>query len=671
MPPQFYHILIYSLILIGFLVRLSFLLGGIYHVDEFITMLAATMVAETGLPILPSGLLYDHGLLYSFAAGLMIAWSGFTEFIARWPALLFSTLIIAAYYHAGQRLFNSRSSGVIAASIATFDELSILWGGRARMYSPAHLFVLLSLVWVLESTLKNPTSKGRYWGLLFLGLALLSHTVTMLILPPLGIWLLIASLLYRPDWLKQPGLWKQAVVGGVGLLIILAIIINGQINSTAANNPAETNSASPGFVDGFLQPGLEWRRFDDLTGYFIQPNYGWLIGLTGLGLLIVLYRLWHGSKQFTDVAFLFLLFFSLSMILEQGGLFNKQWQKTRYLFIIVQPVVMLLAGYSLTLILELVWQLITHLTKQPPGWRWSQPLIMLSGVSIVIFMWGHHGWDALDTAGTGNYNTAFRYVKEQLQPDDKIITVHPSAAYLYTGQSDYYASQESGRVLKSQVDDTENQLVDRYIGSPLVDTVAKFSHVLTTEKRVWFVVDEGRLFNQFDTFFNQQVISQMQFVQKFNDIFIFVSQPYPIPLTSEPPHLLQANLNNLISLGGYDLTLTPDRNLVVTLYWEPLGLPTEPTKVFVQLRNGAGETLAQADHFMYDGLLTMQEWSYLRDNEQWLRENSRLQLPIDSANQAGPYYLYVGLYNPETFERVPIIGDTSGEHAVKLEVVVE
>ena len=67
------------LLLVGFWIRFSFMLGEIYHIDEFITMLAAKMIAEHGLPILPSGLFYDHGLLFSFFSGAFVALLGFRE----------------------------------------------------------------------------------------------------------------------------------------------------------------------------------------------------------------------------------------------------------------------------------------------------------------------------------------------------------------------------------------------------------------------------------------------------------------------------------------------------------------------------------------------------------------------------------------------------------------
>jgi hypothetical protein len=94
-------------------------------------------------------------------------------------------------------------------------------------------------------------------------------------------------------------------------------------------------------------------------------------------------------------------------------------------------------------------------------------------------------------------------------------------------------------------------------------------------------------------------------------------------------------------------------------------------KVFVQLRDGQGQTIAQADHFIYEGLLTLDEWNKLRKEGEWLRDSADLRIPsvgrsvpLPLPADGGPYRIYVGLYDPVTLERVPVLNDASGENAV-------
>jgi hypothetical protein len=52
---------------------------------------------------------------------------------------------------------------------------------------------------------------------------------------------------------------------------------------------------------------------------------------------------------------------------------------------------------------------------------------------------------------------------------------------------------------------------------------------------------------------------------------------------------------------------------------------------------------------------------------EWLRDTADLTVPQELPS--GTYRLLVGLYDPDTFERVPLVADQSGENAVILETV--
>ena len=107
--------------LAAFALRLGHLLAGIFHIDEYISMLAAQMTAQKGAPILPSGLLYHQGLLLSYLAAPFIGLLGFREEIARWPSLLAGVLIVAVFYRVARQIFQSSSAGLFALTLATLD----------------------------------------------------------------------------------------------------------------------------------------------------------------------------------------------------------------------------------------------------------------------------------------------------------------------------------------------------------------------------------------------------------------------------------------------------------------------------------------------------------------------------------------------------------------------
>jgi 4-amino-4-deoxy-L-arabinose transferase-like glycosyltransferase len=662
------------LLLIGFWLRLSLYLGQVYHIDEFTSMLAATMVAQGGLPIMPSGLFYDHGLLLSYLSGAFVALFGFSEWVARWPVLLVSVFTIVAYYVTAQRLFGSRTTGLLAAVLATFDSFSIVWGVRARMYTLAHLFVLLSLALLLEGTLKRPSQRTRYLFLAFLAAALFSHTVAFLIVPPLAILIFVFTWVYRREWLRNLRLWPEISATLVVLVVVLVVVALGQTGSTVPLQDPNADAPAPlglEFLRGFFFPGLEWFRFDNFVGFFEASAYRWLCFAIGISLLATCYRLLRRAATFADIAFLFLALFLPLVIFELGALLTENWHKSRYLFILVLPAFFLLSAESLARLLRWLAYLVSRLSWNSSRRKWVAAIMPLVGVVLVIAVWGPAAWDTAHAQGTGNYNTAFTFVRENWQPGDKVMTIQPAAAYLYLGQCDYYANQVSANVLEDTEDETLS-FVDRYTGSPLIDTEEELNHVLANGGgRLWFVVDIFRLYSRFEPFFAQQVFAQMDVAYQAGEVLVFLSRPYPQPVPAEPSTIVNANFSDLIELGGYSIdlgTIAPDGSVQLGLYWRPLtGQFTKIYKVFVQLRNEQDQIVAQADHYVFEGFLTGSIMAQLRDQNQWLRDTADLILP--QGLPSGTYRLLVGLYDPDTLERVPVVADRSGENAVILKTV--
>jgi hypothetical protein len=290
------------------------------------------------------------------------------------------------------------------------------------------------------------------------------------------------------------------------------------------------------------------------------------------------------------------------------------------------------------------------------------------GIIFILGLWGGPALEVASARGTGGYDLAFMWAKQHWQAGDRVMTVHPSAAYLYLGRSDYYATQATARVL---VDEESEELVDRYIGSELVDTVDALNQLIAREGRVWFVVDTSRLFARYEPLFVQQVFAQMDMVYQASGVLVFLSRPYPQPVPTQPSAIVNANFADLIELGGYSLDLTrvaPDRSVQLGLYWRPQTAQfAKVYKVFVQLRNEKDQTVAQADHYILEGMLTGPALKQLADQREWLRDTADLTLPQELP--AGSYRLLVGLYDPATFERVPVLADQSGENAVLLETV--
>jgi hypothetical protein len=86
--------------------------------------------------------------------------------------------------------------------------------------------------------------------------------------------------------------------------------------------------------------------------------------------------------------------------------------------------------------------------------------------------------------------------------------------------------------------------------------------------------------------------------------------------------------------------------------------------VFVHVRDVDGATVAQQDSQPLDGDYPTSQW---RVNETVIDAHSA-ELPADLP--PGQYHVWVGMYQMETMERLPVEGDTSGENAVPLGTIV-
>lgn len=680
--------IIFLLLLIALALRLGHLRAGIYHIDEYISMLAAQMTALKGAPILPSGLLYHQGLFLSYLAAPLIGLTGFTEEIARWPSILAGMLTLAVYYRAARQLFGSSMAALSALALTTLDVGMILWAARMRMYALAVLLMLLALYFLLQGTLLRPGRASRLAGLAcYLG-AILAHSVAVVALP---VWLLafliclwLGRTRFTLTWYRQKSVWVElaglAFVGLVGL----GFSIGGQISFLTPEPAGSGNGGGGGGVIGvlqkFLDPGFSWQRIDDFIYYYTDSDYWPLPILAGIAWLLAWIALLRGRFTRRDLATLFLGLIILLTMAELGLALTSTWRKTRYLFILCHPAMLLLAADGLARVFEglAIWltQITTHPQRLPnsqsPISNLPSPLLLTSyfllPLLLIFLLWTAPALDVATARGTGSYDTAFKWVEERWQEGDRVMTVHPSAAYLYLNRSDYYATQGTARVL---LDDESEELVDRYVGSALIDSVEGLSVALTESKRLWFVVDSDRLYNRYEPLFVQQIFAQMNVVHQAGPVLVFLSQPYPRPLPAQPGVTLQANFSNLVELGGYSFNpgqVAPDGTVQLALYWRPLAavLP-KPYKIFVQLRDAHNQNVAQADHFIFEGYLNPAVLGQLQTQGEWLRDSADLSLP--PALPSGSYRLLVGLYDPATFERLPLLTDASGENAVLLQTI--
>jgi len=133
-----------------------------------------------------------------------------------------------------------------------------------------------------------------------------------------------------------------------------------------------------------------------------------------------------------------------------------------------------------------------------------------------------------------------------------------------------------------------------------------------------------------------------------------------------PATPLWADFDGQLIFHGYTLPAgaKPGDSMPLTLVWQAQTALETDYAIFVQLRDSANNTLASADHQPYLGLAPTSTWPA----GAVIQEVTWLKLPPDLS--PGQYNLYVGLYRPNTLERLPLQHDSSGENALIIGPVI-
>ncbi len=449
------------------------------HVDEFTTILAAQMIGRHSLPIMPSGIFYDNGLLFSYAVAGWIGPLGFHEWVARFPALMLSMLSTAMIFRLGRRFLGSPTALLAAALLALAPEV-VMWGVRARGYALLQ-FGVVAGVWACVEGL-NGTWRGRWRAVFWLGMwtASLAHLVGVL-----DAWCALGAaacawLIYRRaekrtcHWMDVlHSLWIDGVLAA-GLVAVM-------IGLTWLGQPVWVNT-TPGSAGRSLFLRLlnvDWVGLIKMVGPFLfQPAYLLWSGALCLNLYMLARRLFTRQPQPADMTLLYLQLMWIGAVLTMTIL--SPWHMTRYALPLA-PILFLVGSHEIT---DLAGRLMAALParyRTVPGWASAMIIMALVGGLVLP----HLQW-ALGFQEPG-YDLAFHYVREQWHPGDTVMTFNTSAGQVYLNQCDYYPIQIGAWVVQ-----TPAGMVDRFGGARWIEMVEQLQAAMAESERIWFVMDRGR-----------------------------------------------------------------------------------------------------------------------------------------------------------------------------------
>lgn len=483
----FITLLVLSLTLLRFAIGLVKLPTLYFRDDEWVTMLAANMVAHKGLPILPSGLFYEHGLLFSYIDGLVFALSGFHELMARWPGVLINALAIPLAYRVGREIFHSPIAGLLVAAGLVFEPTALEWGWRARMYGLGHVMSWLLILSVWRAGIQPHQPRYRSLALGIALLSLMTHLALALIIAALGVaWLTVSLSDGRIRRVLAPqmnSIKSLADLGGALLVGGYALLTWKAGFASQHGNFEDSISVAIGKLSGaFL---WAWIRGPDSLLYvlFLAPF------VVGVLIWPISYRKLGWTRQNRALVFLYI---ALAFIIATFVLvFGRYWWRAHYLFMILLPLFILAGAGGLLSLGALIAHQIRPLQR-----RWVSVGAGLSLATLLVLL----SWSAVKgmiqpperlTYPAGHpYDQAFAYIDKHWQPDDQLMTVYTATCKLYSEHCDLYPNQTYPGVFER-----DGKLVDVYAGRLWLPSLDEVKSELEAPGTLWFVGDTGKSFD--------------------------------------------------------------------------------------------------------------------------------------------------------------------------------
>ena len=248
-----------------------------YSVDEEFTVFAVRGIATDGRPVLPSGLLYDRGVAYSYAAWLAGAVAGSELPAFRAVSVLSAAACVFLTFFLVRRLAGD-GVGVIASALVATSVPFWATATTARFYAPFLGAYLLSLYFLTH----------RHWwiGLIAAAaLARLTHELafTLAIIP------VVCWLLERNDRRR----WTYAVLSvAAGLVIGQAILLALHASVPSSGETMVRRFFLWQVINLFEVPGD--RQFMIplvvmVIAWLVAPKRAWLISVAALSIAAAIF----------------------------------------------------------------------------------------------------------------------------------------------------------------------------------------------------------------------------------------------------------------------------------------------------------------------------------------------------------------------------------------------
>lgn len=475
-----------ALFALGGAVRLAAARGLSFHVDEQFSLLGAQMVAERGVPLLPSGVPYLHGATLSYLLAPLVRLGLDDLATLRLVSAGAGAVAVVLAYGLARDALGPRWAGLLAAVPVALDPLGVQWGGHVRMYALLQALVL-ALVWIFLRIVRDGPTPRRAGALaVVFWAATFTHLEAALLLPPL----VLAAFALRDR--LDPGARRLlgTALGACALAPITLVAATRALGAVADQRPeALPDEAFLGEhmvnLGHLLQPDLaDWR------GLFAHNAFAELMPplLVMLSGLLVARCVFPGDGADVGppprVVGALLACYWLPIVAIAS--FTVAQQPRHLLFL--HPL-----GYAIVAVAAADLARGTRRHLRRPARVAAAAIAVAAVAAPAAGLWHLAGHPVVEA----DYATAMRYVADHHVPGQPVITTFPPIAYLALGGGAdlrYLVRLGDGSLVQRYtVRTAAGTDVDRWVGSPAVTSVADLCHLLMERSDAWVVVDDGRL----------------------------------------------------------------------------------------------------------------------------------------------------------------------------------
>jgi uncharacterized membrane protein len=588
-----------------------------------------------------------------------------TEFLVRYPSVIFGVLLVPLVYVFGCRLLNG-SAARLAGLLIALSPFHVWYSQETRMYTLVAFLTLLSTyrlslivnrlspIAYRQSPIVNrqsSISNIQYPIYSFItALALYAHFYAGLIL--------IAHAAFVTGWAWRRARWqvwlRWAGATAVAVLIFLPWggLAAGQLQ---ANDTYWRGTLALGHT---LSQTARAFAVGEITGgpIAVLTTVAYL-SLVAIGLSAIVKRSLPGREcSPSDSVTLLLVYVLVPLVVLLAISYNRPKFAPRYLLIVMPALALLVGQGVVTLGRRMTALRLQSLRSAVAG--------VLMGVVVAgssLSLWQHYTDAAQFKA---DWRAAARYINQHASPRDAVVIVagHAMPAFDF-----YNARQLDVYPIPPRLLPTVNDPVE------FADVMATLNRLVQKDHaRAWLILWQEPLADPRRLTLNQlfEHGRRLGVNAGFHDlgVLLFELPPGTVFKPPRPEHGLDAVFGRQLHLEGYDLSSSsaaPGDTLSLSLYWQAVEPISRDYTAFTQLLSTEDEIVGQHDRRLGGDFYPTSRWTV----GELVRETYALTIQPDTP--PGRYRLVAGAYLPPTGPRLPVEGrNAAGDHVVIAEITV-